>query len=523
MKKISQLKMSKIKDNQENSDYNFLFKNVFWLTIATTLSRSVSLITLPIITIYLEPKALGIITLFTIEASLLAGLSSLGLHAFVGRMIYKYDRRNNKKCQQYLGIMLFYLIIFSIVGVGVSLPLAKILKKLIFKDVFFSNVYLFYIPLIYAFFENIHGFTTNCFLDLQLNRTLFICYIVEMLLLFPIEIIGLVWFGFGWREVVILQFIVKIIITLFSLWLIRKRISFSFKRLKIIKYAIRYSLPYIPLNISSWIQQQIDKIFLGRLHSVSFVGVYSVSEKITSIFGIFSRPIVTTIKPEISKRLDSRKNTVQSEITDFFNLFFQLSLFMVFSMSLFSREITTIFTNVQYANASIVVPFSMFAYMFSELSGILQLKFVYKNKTIFFPVTIFLGALTNVILNYFLIPRFNILGAGFASALANLIVLFITYFISQRLHCSRYNMIKNFTALILVTFFMFIIQNFFRYSLTLVIFKCSFIIFYGIILYKCYLYTNRRFVELRNVLINIVKTYCLIIWRFLDVRRKSDS
>ena len=293
--------MQNIQRVKKESHYSFLAKNIFWLILGWIISAAIPLITLPIITTYLDPKSFGIIALFMVESSMLGGLYGLGLGAFASRMIYKYDRRNRKRCFQYLGVMLFYLIVFSLLGSLISLPFVKILKNLILKDIYFPYPFLFYIPVIYAFFDSIYGFTINSFMSLQQNKKYFICNITGVLLLIPLEVVGLVWFGFTWIEVVTLQLIVKIVVVLLSLWLLKENLSFSFKRLKIIKFALRYSLPYLPINFSSWIQQQIDKIFLGGMHSLSSVGVYAVGMKFSEGFRFFSRPVAASIKPEISK------------------------------------------------------------------------------------------------------------------------------------------------------------------------------------------------------------------------------
>lgn len=491
--------MQNIEPSQNKSRYTFLAKNVFWLTLGRIVSVVLPLIALPIITTYLDPKAYGIIALFMVEASLLGSLYGLGLGVFASRMIYKYERSNKETCFQYLGVILFYLIVFSLIGLFISLPFVKTLKRLIFKDVLFPYPFLFYIPVIYGFFDSIHGFTTNSFLSLQQNKKYFICNITGVLLLIPLKVAGLVWFSFTWIEIVTLQLIVKIIIVLLSLWLIKENLSFSFKRLRIIKYALRYSLPYIPMYFCGWIQQQIDKIFLGRMHAVSYVGVYAVGLRVSEGYQFFSRPMATSVKPEISKRLDMRQKNINKDIGDFFTLFFQLSLFAIFSLSIFSKEIIDILTDVKYSPAFKIIPLAMLGYMCSELSGIFHLKVVYRNKSIFFTLFAFLGAFLNVSLNYVLIPRYGIVGAACATALANLIILFIWYVVSQKLHFTRYHMLKNFSVFILVTALIFLIQYLFPHSALMVSLKCVFIVCYAIILIKYLLRTNKRFLELKQL------------------------
>ncbi len=134
----------------------------------------ISLFVLPIITLYLSPEAFGIIALFSAESAFLTGIYGLGLHTFAGRMIFKYDRRNKKTCKQYLGVILFYRILFSLIGLFISLPFVKILKNLILKDVILPNPLLLYIPAAFAFFSSIYGFTTNSFLNFQQNKFFFL-------------------------------------------------------------------------------------------------------------------------------------------------------------------------------------------------------------------------------------------------------------------------------------------------------------------------------------------------------------
>ena len=148
----------------------------------------------------------------------------------------------------------------------------------------------------------------------------------------------------------------------------------------------------------------------------------------------------------------------------------------------------------------------MFGLMFSELSGIFHLKFVYKNKTIFFPIVTLLGAILNASLNFLLIPRFDILGAAFATVLANLILLFLCYFISQKLHFSRYGIGRNFFVFIFTVSLMYLIQNIISTSITAMLLKCGIVILYGIILYKYLIHTNTRFVGLKDAVIETVKT-----------------
>ncbi|MBF0483582.1 MAG: oligosaccharide flippase family protein [Candidatus Omnitrophica bacterium] len=477
--------------------YKFLFKNISWLFLGRIFAKFISLLVLPIVTRYMSPESYGIVDLFLVEAALLGELFSLSFTGFAARIIYKYDRTNHELCRQYIGVILFYILILSTIGLCIALPFAQKINTLIIGPVPMPNPYITSFPIIYAFFMSFFTFTTNGFISLQQNKKLFLCEFAEFLLILPAQLVGLVWFKFTWVEVVTLQLIGKIIVTVFSLWLMRKDIGFSVKRLRIFKKAFWYSIPFVPLNFSSWIQEQTGKIFLGHFGAISSVGVYSVGNKLSTGFQLFSRPVMTSLKPEISKRLDQNNVNVQKDIKDFFGLFFTGSLFLIFIIAVFSPELVAFFADSRYASASHVIPFMVLALMFNELTGVFQLKFIYKNLTVYFPIITFTTAVITVILNYFLIARFKIVGVAMSALIVSFLTFFMTYVLSQRLHRTYYALRENFGFLILGAG-LFALQYFVGFCQHWVV-KLILIMVYTVILYRDLLKTNGRFAEIKKM------------------------
>ena len=331
------------------------------------------------------------------------------------------------------------------------------------------------------------------------------CEMFSFWLLTPIKIVGLVWLGFGWVEVVILEIIVWIVVAAFSLWLVRNKLGFSFKRLRILPHALRYSVPYMLRRFSSWIQRQIDKVFLGRMTDISNVGVYAIGMRVSEGYELFSRPVNTSVKPEISKRLDMKDKNINDDIRNYFGLFFQFSLLLIFSISIFSRELIWLLTDAKYFEAFKIIPLAVLGRMLSQVGSLFRLKFIHKNRTIWIPTAMIVGVLLNVSLNYFLIPRFGIVGAASATVLANLGVLLVCYFISQRLHFTRYDLRKNFSVLIAVLLLIFGIQKMQLNLMAGIPLKLAAIIAYAAILYKYFMRTNKRTREMRDLVLVTLK------------------
>lgn len=484
------------------STHKFLLNNFLWLTASRLITKVIALFSLPVITYYLSPEDFGIIAMFSVVQIFLSGFLGMGLHSFAGRVIFKYERSNKQECREFLGVILTYLTAFSLFGVFLSSLFIKQLFPLLLGDMQIPQQGFYYVPITMSFLLSIYGFFSDILLNLQLNKRLFYLEMAQFILFLPAEIIGLAFFNFSVWDILILQLFVQIIVLFLGLWLTKDWLSFSLKKLSIFREAMTFSLPMVPLNFAGWVQDRIDKILLSKMISFSAVGIYTAGVQLATQYSFLSRPIATTVKPEISKRLDLNVPSVQNDIRDFFVLFFQFSIFLYFVISLFSQEIVSFFLNIRFHEAYKIIPVFLLSIIFSELSGIFQLKFIFRNETIWFPVTLIISAILNTILNFILIPQYGIYGAAFVKSVTEFIVLLLSYFLSQRLHKSKYNLSQNLLIFLIVIGLVFIINLFHFEFWTGVIIKSGFLFVYIVILDQALKRYITRYHELRNIFIN---------------------
>lgn len=476
------------------SRFNLVVKNISWMIGGKFVYAVLSLLFLPVVTKHLPPESYGILMLLLAESAIFSVFFSMGLGSFAGRMIYKYERRSLKTCKKYLGVIFFYIFIFTCIFSAVSCYFVRSLHKLFLPQTVLPEGLFIYTPVMYAFFASFFGFAINTLINFQKSDKTVICELIEFLFIYFFQIIGLVFWGFTWVEIFCLQLIAKGITTLLSVFFIRKYLGFSFKRLKILPKALAYSIPQIPLSFSSLIITQIDKVLLCNLQSMASVGIYSIGSKFSMMFSHVSRPIMSSIKPEFSKNLDDRSETVSRDLKDFFELFLQSAFYMVFIVSIFSREIVVIFTEKQYEGAYVVIPFIIFSFLLTELKGIFSLKFIHKNKPWIIPILVFSAAVANTVLNYLMIPKWNYLGASVATFISSLILFFIAYFISQRLSFTDYALLKNLKFMIFPSTVMVLIIIFLRdFNVVNESLKIVVCFVYGYILFRFLKQHNNQF------------------------------
>ncbi len=484
--------------------FRFLLGNIFWLGAVRIFTKVTTLLTLPIVTYYLSPKDFGILAMFAVIQTFLSGIFSMGLSSYAGRVIYRYERYDRQKCREHLGALLIFLVAFSFVGSSVSLLFIDPLSSFFISDLVVPKRIYLYIPVFMAFIMCVYGFVSDNILNLQINKKIFYIELLQFILFMPIQLVGLCFWGFDVWDIIILQSIVQFIITLSGLWSIREWLVFSVRNLSILREALRYSLPMVPLNFLSWIQDRIDKVYLNSIISLNAVGLYSAGVNIANQYSFLSRPVMTTIKPEISKRLDSGDEGVQGDIKDAFLIFFQISLFLYLLMSLFSKEIVQLLMNERFHECYRIVPIFLLGIIIAEVTGIFQLKFVYKNQTVWFPITLFCSALLNVALNYFLIPFLDIYGAALSKTLTEMGLFVLTYIIAQRLHKTEYELMTNVWPLLIVIAITYISDNLTVPPLNLFIFKVVAACIYGFSLDFFLLRVSKRYGEVRKMFMGFV-------------------
>jgi len=486
-------------------NFNFHIKNFAWLTASQVMIKIVSLFLLPVITYYLSPKDFGIIAIFTVVQALLSGTFGMGLHSFAGRMIFKYERTDPKECKERLGVLLAYTIMFSLVGSIIASIFMKDIAYLVIGTISPPRHIFYYIPIATGFLMSVQGYATGTLLNLQLNRKYFFIDMVNFILFMPAQIVGLTLFRFSVWDILVLQLMVQVIVTIYALWNLREWLSFRLEKMKIFKEAMVYSLPLVPLNFAGWIQDRIDKIFLNNIHSISSVGVYTAGTNLANQYSFFSRPLAITMKTEISKRLDSNHERIQKDIQESFALFFQISILLYFLISLFSKEIVSILMNQRFHECYKIVPIFTLSIVFAELTGFFQLKFVYKNQTVWFPLSFFFAAFLNGYLNYLLIPKYNIYGAAYAKVCSELVILFTTYYMSQKLHKTEYTIMANTAPLVVIIIVIFILDKIKLHMSLMIMIKISLITIYLVLLDTIFKKKNMRYRQIRCTIINSIK------------------
>ncbi len=187
-----------------------------------------------------------------------------------------------------------------------------------------------------------------------------------------------------------------------------------------IKPNIVLFLPVVAISIYN----TMDKIMLGSLSSMEQVGFYENSFKLTSIPVMAISSLGTVMLPRITNLLSKGDNEVVDKyIKKSLILSVILSTPMTFGLAGICNVFVPFFYGEGFSACVQIIPVLIFSSIFISWANVIRTQYLIpNNEDKIYIVSVFLGAIINVILNIIFIPRYQAVGAAYGTLCAEMIV-----------------------------------------------------------------------------------------------------
>lgn len=191
-----------------------------------------------------------------------------------------------------------------------------------------------------------------------------------------------------------------------------------------------YGVPIAVASISLWFITQSNKFILRHFNGFSEVGLVGVAYGLTfpilmTLFAIITIAAFPRIINMYEEKIDVRP--IISKLTGYFML---VAVPLAAVMSLYSLDIVHIFANQKFEKAAVLIPYLSFGAVFLSFSEYTTMQFHLANKTyINTALKVFSGVL-GLGLNFVLIKKYGIIGAGIATLVTNFVYFVLTAAIS---------------------------------------------------------------------------------------------
>lgn len=198
--------------------------------------------------------------------------------------------------------------------------------------------------------------------------------------------------------------------------------AWSYRRAKEL---LRDSFPMIITGAVITIYMRTDSIMLGQMIGDQAVGLYAAVMKLAEMWYFVPAAITSTIFPVVIKLKENNESVYYERAQQLFTLMAFLSYLVAIPVSMFGDQLIVLFYGPEYSEGGSILSVYVWAGLFVSL-GVARGPWMMTGDLLNFRAFAgALGAITNIILNWILIPKIGIMGATLATIFSQFIASYL--------------------------------------------------------------------------------------------------
>jgi polysaccharide transporter, PST family len=197
----------------------------------------------------------------------------------------------------------------------------------------------------------------------------------------------------------------------------------------IVKSLLRDSWPLAIAAVSSMTYMKIDQVFIKSMLGDHELGLYSASVTIAEIWYFIPLVITQTFLPVILKTKKISEELYIARFQMLYDAMTMLSVSVSAVITLFANPIIHLLYGDSFAGAGQILAIYFWAGLPLSLTMVSTQYVVSENYTTISIYRAVMGALSNILLNILLIPRYGIVGAAWATIMSySLVTVSVVFF-----------------------------------------------------------------------------------------------
>ena len=393
-------------------------------TVASFDNKGMMFAIIPFLTNVISPEQNGIISLYGVFVLFVIPFTLLG---FPNSIVIEYTRLDRVEFKSFFSSSLLLstlsfivlLIIFLFAGRYITLLVGAPYKLLLWGMFFiYFNV----------FFEGILAYLRTIDKPMAFVGVSFAKNLLELLLIIFLVIKN----KLGADGKVLAGVLAGLVTTLYSIIYFYKidLLTTKIKKIYVIN-ELKFGVSQIFFLLNLFVLASTDKFMINHLlHDKAGLGIYFVANQFAFIINVIGTAFYFSFQPILYKYLANLTEDVKYKLVKikYYFIVFLLgcTLLLVVLTPIFYR---IFIKNMAYHEGIKYVIWNAFGYFFWGLYAMFLSYFYYYRKNTIVIIMSVYSVLICLVSNYFLINKFNIMGAAYANLITNLI-LFITIFIA---------------------------------------------------------------------------------------------
>lgn len=215
------------------------------------------------------------------------------------------------------------------------------------------------------------------------------------------------------------------------------------------EYALRFNVPLIAYYLSQTVFNMSDRIMIDHLIGKDQAGIYGAAYSVAMVLTFVLSAINNSYVPWFYGQLKEGKSKENKSVA------FAIALLMsvlLCGVIWFAPEVIYLWAGKDYMSAIyVVLPISVSLLLLFYSQLFINVEFFYERKKDLVWASIG-AAIINIVLNYFLIPKFGIVAAGYTTLASYVVFAFCNYLAMKRIlkQMNRKDDMYNYKSLIVL-------------------------------------------------------------------------
>lgn len=387
---------------------------------------------IPLYTRYLAPADYGVMALVSMYTQVMFVLMNLGQSTSLFRFYYEHDTQEGR--DRVVAASLWIVLLFALPMAAIPFLFNQPLAHLILGD---SSLWLLMcIGTATVLAKVLLRMPFAIMRAHDESRRYASWSLARNFLGLVLAIVLVAGFHLGATGVVLSQFLAEIVFCFLLTQMTFQSLRAGF-HWQDVKEQLLFGLPFVPIGVASFVLDLTDRWFLKHYYSTAEVGIYSLGYR----FGEILTFVVTAFQlswPQFLFRNQREPNAPQL-YADMTNYYLALMLLIWLGLAVFAPELLRIMATPKFYPAAALVPVVSFALVLDGMGWMFNIGALFSKKTLLRTASVSLGAVVNLSLNFWLIPKYGMMGAAWSTFLGFLAQMSTTLILSLGVYHVPYN------------------------------------------------------------------------------------
>lgn len=194
---------------------------------------------------------------------------------------------------------------------------------------------------------------------------------------------------------------------------------------KLGKALLKQSYHYLIAGLISILYAQVDRIMLGDMLDSASVGYYSSALTVSQLWALIPSALIQSISPILYDDAAKDRKLYMRRLKQSYSILFWLNAIYAVFVNVFAHWIILLLYGEEYLAGTGALRIVVWYYGISTMSGLTQIYLANDNKNKYMNFFCLAGLITDIALNYCLIPSLGINGAAIATLITQIVITII--------------------------------------------------------------------------------------------------